>query len=105
MTTDGWLKQMTEDERCKAKFIGFYGKIGEHYDEETWMERLGIWTAGWEEAVSGITEYLEQNIDSFEKMITPTASSYTETLISVARVNALRRTIHFLENDYDNETI
>lgn len=29
-----------------------YGAIGEHYDEDTWLERYGVWTSAWQEAVA-----------------------------------------------------
>ena len=28
-----------------------YGKIGKYYDEETWLERLGAFSAGWQSAM------------------------------------------------------
>ena len=28
-------------------FVETYGEMGQNYDEDTWMERLGVFVCGW----------------------------------------------------------
>ena len=33
------------------EFVRCYGEISEYYDEETWLEKLGVFSAGWQSAM------------------------------------------------------
>lgn len=66
---------MAKDERCKAEFIKLYGDIGEHYDEELWLERFGLWAAGWQGAVTqmladSLRWMKPEMVEAFQRRIT-----------------------------------
>lgn len=33
-------------------FQRMYGAIGQNYDEDTWLERYGVWVSAWKEATA-----------------------------------------------------
>ena len=48
-----------------------YGKIGKYYDEETWLERLGVFSAGWQSAM----------LVSFENWMRDQAANINSTMV------------------------